>query len=356
MGLEGDIALESRLVSRTIESAQSRVEGYNFDIRKRVVEYDDVINKQRETIYAERDKVLRNEDLTATVRDFVDNEIDALVGQYMGSESPQDWDFDGLSHELTQMGLTGEDVSAETLADIGVREDITEHLRDVIDTTLEKRESELGEETWAQVERLVLLRTIDALWVDHLTELDDMRRGIGLRGYAGTDPLNEFKREAYKLYEEFRGFISKQVANNIFRVQVQQVPQQQTFPMPIPSQFGETGTNVTGARADQITPVEGGHLHSDGTFHADAPPGGNGNGARAVAAAGAAAIPPALAAVSRRGIQFQHGEETASDGAPGGNPAEAAKPAPVTNSGPKIGRNDPCWCGSGKKYKRCHGS
>ena len=126
----------------------------------------------------------------------------------------------------------------------------------------------------------MLLRTIDALWVDHLTELDDMRRGIGLRGYGGTDPLNEFKREAFKLYEELRGFISKQVANNIFRVQVQQVPQQQTFPMPIPSQFGETGTNVTGAQADQITPVEGGHIHSDGTFHADAPPAGNGNGAR----------------------------------------------------------------------------
>jgi preprotein translocase subunit SecA len=359
MGLEGDMALESRLVSRTIESAQSRVEGYNFDIRKRVVEYDDVINKQRETIYAERDKVLRNEDLTATVRDFVDEEIDSLVERFMGAESPHDWDFDGLSLELTQMGLTGEDVSAQTLADIGVREDITEHLRDVVDSTLEMREKELGEGTWAQVERLVLLRTIDALWVDHLTELDDMRRGIGLRGYAGTDPLNEFKREAYKLYEELRGFISKQVANNIFRVQVQQVPQPQTFPMPIPSQFGQTGTGVTGAQVsggqtDQITPVEGGHVHSDGTFHADAPD-GNGNGARAAAAA-PAVVPPALAAASRRGIQYQHGDETASEGVPGGNPGQAAKPAPVTNNGPKIGRNDPCWCGSGKKYKRCHGS
>ena len=178
----------------------------------------------------------------------------------------------------------------------------------------------------------------------------------------GTDPLNEFKREAYKLYEEFRGFISKQVANNIFRVQVQQVPQQQTFPMPIPAQFGETGTNVSGAnvssaQADQITPVEGGHVHSDGTFHADAPVGGNG-GARTAASAAAAApavVPPALAAVSRRGIQYQHGEETASEGAATAS-ADAAKPAPVTNNGPKIGRNDPCWCGSGKKYKRCHGS
>jgi hypothetical protein len=129
--------------------------------------------------------------------------------------------------------------------------------------------------------------------------------------------------------------------------------------MPIPSQFGQTGTGVTGAQVsggqtDQITPVEGGHVHSDGTFHADAPD-GNGNGTRAAAAA-PAVVPPALAAASRRGIQYQHGDETASEGVPGGNPGQAAKPAPVTNNGPKIGRNDPCWCGSGKKYKRCHGS
>jgi preprotein translocase subunit SecA len=351
MGLEGDVALESRLVSKTIESAQSRVEGYNFDIRKRVVEYDDVINKQRETIYAERDKVLRNEDLTATVRDFVDQEIDALVDQHLPAENIQDWDFDGLARDLQQMGLAGDEVDAQTLADIGVREDIVEHLRDVVDATLDKREQELGKDVWAQVERVVLLRTIDTLWVEHLTELDDMRRGIGLRGYGGIDPLNEFKREAFKLYEELRGFISKQVANNIFRVQVQQVPQQQsTFPMPIPGQFGgSTGTDGNGAQADTITPVEGGHVHSDGTFHADAPPPG------AAAPAAAAALAPALAGTARRGIQYTHGD---APGADADGTAAAAKPArsAPASSGPKIGRNDPCWCGSGKKYKRCHGS
>ncbi len=356
MGLEGDIALESRLVSKTIESAQSRVEGYNFDIRKRVVEYDDVINKQRETIYAERDKVLRNEDLTATVRDFVDDEIQTLVDQHMAGESIHDWDFDGLARELNQMGLEGGDVDAQALADIGVREDIVVHLGDVVDATLEKREQELGEELWAQVERLVLLRTIDTLWVDHLTELDDMRRGIGLRGYGGIDPLNEFKREAYSLYEELRGFISKQVANSIFRVQVQQAAQQQqTFPMPVPGQLGgETGTGGGGsAQVDQITKVEGGHVHTDGTFHADAPPDGNGGGERPAAAA--VAIPPAIAAVTRRGIQYQHGDEPAAMDATSAGPPAQANPAPVS-SGPKLGRNDPCWCGSGKKYKRCHGS
>jgi preprotein translocase subunit SecA len=350
MGLDGDVALESRLVSKTIESAQSRVEGYNFDIRKRVVEYDDVINKQRETIYAERDKVLRNEDLTETVRDFVDQEIEALVHQHLVGETLADWDFDGLSHELQQMGLNGHDVEAQTLAEIGVREDLIEHLREVVDSTLEQREQDLGEEVWAQVERLVLLRTIDSLWVEHLTELDDMRRGIGLRGYAGIDPLNEFKREAYKLYEELRGFISKQVANNIFRVQVQQAPASQATQSTSTSASSVTGsatvTTGNGTQPDAITAVDGGHVHSDGTFHADALPGRQ---------PAAPAIPPALAAVARRGIQYQHGDEPAGAATAAGAAPTPAKAAPAS-SGPKVGRNDPCWCGSGKKYKRCHGS
>ena len=222
MGLEGEVALESRLVSRTIESAQSRVEGYNFDIRKRVVEYDDVINKQRETIYAERDKVLRNEDLTETVRDFVDEEIGSLVDSHLAG-GPEEWNYEALARDVAQMGLEGDDLDADGLADIGVREDILEHLKASVDDMLEKREQDEGEDVWAQVERIVLLRSIDTLWVDHLTELDDMRRGIGLRGYGGIDPLNEFKREAFALYEELRGFISRQVANNIFRVRVQAV-------------------------------------------------------------------------------------------------------------------------------------
>jgi preprotein translocase subunit SecA len=346
MGLEGDVALESRLVSKTIESAQSRVEGYNFDIRKRVVEYDDVINKQRETIYAERDKVLRNEDLTGTVRDFVDQELAAVVDQHLAGEIPAEWDFDRLSHELEQMGLTGKDVSADELAEIGVRDDIVEHLSEVVDTMLEKREQELGEEVWAQVERLVLLRTIDSLWVEHLTELDDMRRGIGLRGYAGIDPLNEFKREAYKLYEELRGFISKQVANNIFRVQVTQAQPQPGVTSTTTSGGSARITTGNGPQDDVLTPVEGGHVHSDGTFHADAPQ----------ARPAPAVIPPALAAVARRGIQYQHGDEVAAvaGASADGSAAPAAKAAPATN-GPKVGRNDPCWCGSGKKFKRCHG-
>ena len=286
---------------KTIESAQSRVEGYNFDIRKRVVEYDDVINKQRETIYAERDKVLRNEDLTATVRDFVDDEIDALVDQHLAGESSHDWDFDGLAHELSQMGLEGDDVDGRRLWPRSASaRTITEHLREAVDATLEKREKELGEEVWAQVERLVLLRTIDTLWVEHLTELDDMRRGIGLRGYGGIDPLNEFKREAFKLYEELRGFISKQVANNIFRVQVQPGRRSsRRSRCPIPSQLGGDGARraltAMARRSTRSRRSKAGTSISDGTFHADAPPAAAATAA--VTAAAPAVVAPALAAV-----------------------------------------------------------
>ncbi|MBA2275575.1 MAG: preprotein translocase subunit SecA, partial [Chloroflexi bacterium] len=195
MGLEGDVAIESRLVSKTIENAQSRVEGYNFDIRKRVVEYDDVINKQRETIYAERDKVLNNEDLTETVRRFLDDEIDTLVDVHLGAVV-EEWDVDGLANAVATMNLIGDDLDVDGLADLLTRDAIDERLRQAVDDTIAQREEQHGADTWALVERMVLLRTIDSLWVEHLTELDDFRRGVGLRGYGGTDPLNEFKREA----------------------------------------------------------------------------------------------------------------------------------------------------------------
>ncbi len=221
LGLEDDMAIESGMVSKTIESSQTRVEGFNFDMRKRVVEYDDVINKQRETIYAERDKVLHNEDLTDSVRDFLDEEIDVLVDEHLAAEVPDDWNIEGLSHRLAGMGFDAAAISVDALWDLGSRDAIVEALRQQADLQLERQATEYGEETWSMVERIVLLRTIDSLWVEHLTEIDDMRRGIGLRGYSGTDPLNEFKREAFALYDELRGFIRGQVASTIFRVQVQ---------------------------------------------------------------------------------------------------------------------------------------
>jgi preprotein translocase subunit SecA len=341
LGLEEDVAIESRLVSKTIESAQSRVEGFNFDIRKRVVEFDDVINKQRETIYAERDKVLHNEDLTETVQVFLDQEMDALVDQYLAGDDPDAWNMEGLSAALVAMGLSGDEIQPDTLWDLGGREAIADHLRDVADTRLVTREAEEGEEAWGQVERVVLLRTIDSLWVEHLTELDDLRRGVGLRGYAQQDPLNEFRRDAYRMYEELRDLIRHGVASSIFRVTVQRQP---------PPDDGLARSLAAGAAALRAGTAGGDGNGSDGTPRRPATV-----GAAGARAAGSAILRGSMpAAPAARNVRESLGDQPIADGSGNGAGAGGARPG-YTPTGARIGRNDPCWCGSGAKYKKCHG-
>ncbi|HYH94070.1 MAG TPA: SEC-C metal-binding domain-containing protein, partial [Candidatus Saccharimonadales bacterium] len=358
LGLDEDVAIESRLVSRTIESAQSRVEGFNFDIRKRVVEFDDVINKQRETIYAERDKVLHNEDLTETVREFLDEEIATLVDSHTVGEDPDAWGIEALAAALGAMGLSGEGTTEDELWDVGGREALTEHLQDLADARLEAREAEVGETDWAQVERIVLVRTIDSLWVEHLTELDDMRRGIGLRGYAQQDPLNEFRREAFRLYEELRGLIRHGVASSIFRVTVQKQPA-----------GGDAAVNQALARgAAALAGTASGESGADGNGVAASPAAGPSATQRvATASSTTAAAPAAGSAIIRgavpnapavRNVREALGDEVIGGGSTSGGSSggDGSGPRPgYTPSGARIGRNDPCWCGSGAKYKKCHG-
>jgi preprotein translocase subunit SecA len=307
-GIEEDVPIESGLVSKTIEGAQSRVEGFNFDMRKRVVELDDVINKQRETIYRERDKILRNEDLTETVFAFLTDEIDALVGEHVGERDPSEWALEDLSKALLALGLPERDVSVSRLEELRGAEAMRAALDEAVERRLEEREREVGEADWAMIERLVLLRTVDSLWVEHLTELDDLRRGIHLRGYAQTDPVNAFKVEAYRLYQELQGLIRHQVATTILRVQITRQEPQAPQPMPMVRPLAPSGN---GREAGDGRPRSG----------------------RAAVAGGAlAASPMAEAAMRGRGGPSPSGE------------------------GRKLGRNDPCWCGSGKKYKRCHGA
>ncbi|MEW5990044.1 MAG: preprotein translocase subunit SecA [Chloroflexota bacterium] len=332
LGLDDDTYIESGIVGKTIESAQSRVEGYNFDIRKRVVEFDDVINKQRETIYAERDKVLRNEDLTETVRAFLDEEIDVLVDTHLAGGSANEWAMDALIEALRRMGFSPDDASEDELYDLHAREAVAEHLKDVASAKLDAREAEIGPQ-WSLIERFVLLRTIDSLWVEHLTELDDMRRGIGLRGYAQQDPLNEFRKEAYRLYEELSGFIRHQVASTIFRVTLTQAPAPQAppagvFRMTGPGQPGAVGPAAAGAGR----PVTAG---------------GDTSGRAALANRAAGASPSGGGIL--RGVAG-----SGSAGLAGAAAGQQARPG-YTPTGQKIGRNDPCWCGSGAKYKKCHG-
>ena len=202
LGLEEDVPIEQARVARRSRTPRP-VEGFNFDIRKHVVEYDDVMNKQREAIYAERDKVLRNEDLTETVRDFLDDEVDAMADQLPRRRRRPGVEPRGPRRpRCRRWASTGAGTTEEELGEFRTREELAGHLRDLVDGRSRRRTARDGEEVWSQVERFVLLRTIDSLWVEHLTEIDDMRRGIGLRGYAQQDPLNEFRKEAFRLYEE----------------------------------------------------------------------------------------------------------------------------------------------------------
>jgi preprotein translocase subunit SecA len=349
MGLEDDVAIESRLVSKTIESAQSRVEGFNFDMRKRVVEFDDVINRQRETIYAERDKVLRNEDLSETIRTFVEDEVHAIVDQHLSADVPDDWGMEALVAALRAMGLDGPGTTEDEIWDVGSKDQILEHLLAIAEEKLEHREDELrqlaiadgrgaeaGEAEWALVERMVLLRTIDSLWVEHLTEIDDMRRGIGLRGYAQQDPLNEFRREAFELYGELRELIRHQVATTIFRVTVTRQPPPEEVDLQRRLAEGAARLAATAAQAG-VAAVAGATGGGAGT--ATASPPATGTRPSGPVVKGVASDPMASARL---------------DGGNGAAGNGEAKPG-FTPSGARIGRNDPCWCGSGQKYKKCHG-
>jgi len=290
LGFTEDTALESKMVSKTIENAQSRVEGYNFDTRKHVVEYDDVINRQRETIYRERDRILRSSNLGPTIEAMLDDEVATLVGEHTAADHHTDWNLEGLRTQLTTM------VPSLTAADLRFLDEAREgqagtgQLTELVRDRYERKRAETGEQGIGVLERLVMLRVIDSLWVEHLTAIDDMRRGIGLRAYSQRDPLNEFKIEAYRMFDELKTTIRHDVTHTIFRVTVQQQP---APPRPMVR-------NVIEGRA----PVGGGTSSAAGA-------------ATATAVAGAAA------------------------------PAR---------SGPKLGRNDPCYCGSGKKYKKCHGA
>ena len=323
LGLDEDMAIESRLVSKTIESAQTRVEGFNFDIRKRVVEYDDVINKQRETIYEERDKVLRNEDLTDTVQAFLDQEIDTLVDLHLSSELPmEEWNMAALVAAIEAMGLAGPETTEEALWEHRTRDAIAVRLKDLAAEKLEQKAEENPDE-WSLIERLVLLRTIDSIWVEHLTEIDEMRQGIGLRGFAQEDPLNAFKKEAFALYEEMSALIRHQVATTIFRVSIVR--------QPVAPQGTEThGEAPAGGSADASAPSSA----------SSAPNASSGNGRGAVP--GGQQLPKPMPKPLPQG--------GATSGAGGGAIRPGYSPAGV-----RMGRNDQCWCGSGRKYKKCHG-
>lgn len=290
LGLPEDQPIQNGIISRTIENAQSKIEGYNFDIRKHVLDYDDVMNKQREVIYKKRREILDQSDVKEHISENIKEEIENMASFHLAGDR-MDWDTDGLGKAAGGIFPIGN--KAEELKKIKEEngepeektKEITEFIYNLTQEAYKKKEEELGLENMRSAEKMVALQTIDNLWMNHLDEIDYLREGIGLRGYGQRDPLIEYKREAFRMFSDLLNNIRSTIVSTIFRVAL--VPTQQEAPA--------------------------------------------------------------------RNLLFRGADENAS-GFSGenknGKPSEPAKP--FVNE-EKVGRNDPCPCGSGKKYKKCCG-
>lgn len=289
--LPEDMPLEHGMVTKAIEQAQIKVEGFHFDSRKHLVEYDDVINKQREIVYQRRRSILEKPRLKDNILEMLEDEINTIIA--FASPEKGDMDREKIVTEFTTIIPFDESSRNQILKQLRQREgaDITKFLTKLTHDFYEKREKDVTSEVMQQIERWVNLQVIDNLWMDHLTNIDDLRQGVGLRGYAQRDPLVEYKNEAFSMFERLIGQISYQVTRRLFRVHVHLTPQQsRVIEQQHKSQIAKT--------AEQ--------------------------------------------AVSKRKQLSQKKKPQDDDSDATQKPRK------------KLGRNDPCWCGSGKKFKKCH--
>lgn len=295
MGAEEGEVLTHPLLTRQIQVAQKRVEGHNFDIRKHLLEYDDVMNKQRESIYRLRRQALEEEDLSQTIQEMMERLLDAILEKHIDPrEYAENWDWAGLREDLRKHFLLDFAPPQDQVAQIKA-ETLRESLKNSVFEHYRLKESLLGPELMRRVERFALLQTIDQNWREHLHKIDLIKEGIGLRAYGQKDPLVEYKRESYSMFVELLDAIDAQAVELLFKAHLQNMEPPQVRPAVFT------------------------------TFKPEAGP----------------------AAISS-GVQ----EQITSPG----SAAPASKPRPVVHQGPRIGRNDPCPCGSGKKYKKCCGA
>ncbi len=298
MGMNDEQPIESRMVTGAITQAQIKVETRNFDMRKRALEFDDVLNNQRNEIYKDRRKILEKGDVRETVLEFLHDEAAAMVEAEAASPDPEDWDLDKLAAALG--ALVGRELAASSFGQPAGLEELKETVAQVVDDSYEAKEAEFGtvevdEEAtpvMRAVERWAMLRTIDTHWIEHLTAMEELREGIYLRGYGQQDPLVAYKREAHDYFEQMQARVAAGVAQTVLRVSVR-----------------------TAEQAEQTEQQQGNAPQQTST---------SGNG---------------TTSTGRNDMRTNRDEQ-----------------GPTTNTGKaKLGRNDPCWCGSGKKFKKCHG-
>ncbi|RMG67589.1 MAG: preprotein translocase subunit SecA, partial [Nitrospirae bacterium] len=274
LGMDEDVPIENRMVTKAIENAQRRVEAHNFEIRKHLLEYDDVMNKQRTEIYRFRREILSSESLKDRVMEMVEDLVDALVYEYCPEDKyHEEWEIEELTNTI--FGIFG--VKIEGLKEFKGQEALKEEVIGRLKEYYDEKEREIGEELMRYLERIIMLQVVDNQWKDHLLAMDHLKEGIGLRGYGQKDPLVEYKKEAYEMFTDMSERIKEEVLTRIFKIQIR-----------------------TEEEADKLSRRQEQKL------------------------------------IFNRG----NGGET------------SRKPV---KKGKKIGRNDPCPCGSGKKYKKCCG-
>jgi preprotein translocase subunit SecA len=324
--------IEAGMLSKQIEKAQSKVEEQYFLMRKHTLEYDDVLNQQREVIYRYRDEVLEGRDMREAARDEIVNLVDRLVSEYTAGDFVEDWDVPGLLTRITEIFPPSDEVLMVD-PDRVDRADLALRLQEEAIELYDHREEELGEELMRALERFLLLQIIDQRWREHLHDMDYLQNGIGLRGVAQLDPLVAYKNEAYTLFGDLMNLVWLDFGRMIYHVQVtvQDDPaagsqQPEALPTRTPSPASSSATG-------------GGRVSYSGGTAAPA-------GAQAMAAVAGGAAETDFGLIGANG----------GNGVPGGGSA-TAEPVQQRHTDPnEPGRNDPCWCGSGKKYKRCHGA
>jgi preprotein translocase subunit SecA len=342
--VDEDTPLESKLVSRQIEGAQSRVEGHNFDSRRHVVEYDDVMNRQREIIYGERRKILEGTDTRANFIDMVEHVVAQEVPTYCEGRSRETWDIDALWDRMRQYAPSLPQLSEINVESLGNNVDeLVQTVNDELTALYEEKEQEYGTEVMRSVEQSVMLQVIDAKWRAYLTQMDHLREGIGLQAYGQKDPLIEYKQAAFESFQELTDDIRRDIVRALLNVRVQRVdPAEQQDGAAAPSDGAAHATAPESPRADR----PGSGAQSDAVPPAR-PASAAASGALARATGAKATAPLMPDATIRNVVESSSAGVRRSDG---------AASAPSANGKPgKVGRNQPCPCGSGKKYKYCHG-
>ncbi|HEY7273090.1 MAG TPA: SEC-C metal-binding domain-containing protein, partial [Actinoplanes sp.] len=356
-----EVPIESKMVTRQIKSAQTQIEAQNAEIRKNVLKYDEVMNKQRQVIYAERKRVLDGEDMHEQARHMINDVVEGYVRGATAEGYAEDWDLEQLWTNLRRLfpvSITIDDIVEESGGERNAvdQEFLVEQLKDDAQAAYDTREAELGEEATRELERQVLLAVIDRKWREHLYEMDYLQEGINLRAYAQRDPVVEYQREGFDMFSQMMEGIKEEAVGFLFNLEVQveeqptvTVDPSQAVPLPVV------------AESEREAPVEvrakglgGDRRPQNLQYMAPAIDGAAGDGspviqeqsAPALGIGGDSPVPagPAHAAANRSRQGGRGGRQAA------GQPAGQAK----SSSGPS--RNAPCYCGSGKKYKRCHGA